>query len=71
MRFRLVWYITREENKYEAHYTHEYFGNEEAIWRLWYALAKELGYPHVEVYSLDGRKQTPEEGMHTFTDYSV
>lgn len=71
MRFRLVLYRTNDENKYYAYDRHEYLGDKDATWYLWYNLVKELGNKHVEVYSLDGIKQHPEKGIHGLMDYSV
>ena len=70
MRFRLVHYDTQEGNKYVADRRHEYLGDREAIWHLWFTLAKSLGKKHVEVYSLDGRKLEPEKGITAMTDYT-
>lgn len=71
MQFRLVLYKTKEENKYEAEERFEYLGNRESIWYLWYAYIKEMGYPHVEVYSLNGIKQKPEDGISGLQYYSL
>ena len=71
MQFRLVIYRTKEENKYYADDRHEYLGDRDAIWYLWYAFTKELGYKHVEVYSLDGTKQHPEKGISGLTGYNL
>lgn len=71
MRFRLVHYVTREQNKYQAENRHEYLGDGKAIWNLWYLLHREMKYPHVEVFSLDGTKLEPESGLHAMQDYNV
>lgn len=71
MRFRLVVYKTQDGNKYAANERHEYLGDREAIWHLWFTFAKTLQFPHVEVYSLDGRKLDPEKGLNAMSDYSV
>ena len=71
MRFRLVLYRTKEDNKLYADNRHEYFGDKAAIWYLWYAFTKELGYKHVEVFSLDGIKQEPEKGIAGMIEYSI
>lgn len=61
--FRIVWYETAAENKYEADRRHEFLGGREAIFTLWYTLTSRLGQRHVEVYSIDGRMQKPENGL--------
>lgn len=71
MRFRLVVYLTHQDNKYEAEERYEYLGDRDAIWHLWFTFAKTLQFPHVEVYSLDGRKMEPEKGLCHMSDYSV
>jgi hypothetical protein len=68
MQFRLVFYNTKSENKYDAEYRYEYFGNRESIWYLWFTL-KDSG--HVEVFSLDGRKQEPEKGISGLVGYNI
>lgn len=70
MRFRLVFHDTQEDNKYAADRCHEYFGSREAIWNLWFMLAKTLKKKHVEVFALDGAKQEPEKGFHGLVDYN-
>jgi hypothetical protein len=54
--FRLCWYETKEENKYSTEDRYEFIGSRDAVWKLWYNLHRVQGYPHVEVYSLDGHK---------------
>ena len=71
MRFRLVFHNTNEENKYAADARHEYLGDRDAIWHLWYVLVRQIGKKHVEVFSLDGTKQRPEIGLHGMSDYNV
>lgn len=71
MRFRLVVYETSESNKFMAEERHEYLGDRNAIWKLWFMLVKQLNKRHVEVYSLDGTRQKPENGLAGMTDYSV
>lgn len=68
MRFRLVFYDTKEEKKHLAKRRHEYLGDLEAIWYLWLNL-KDKG--HVEVYNLMGEKQKPEEGYYGMVDYGL
>ena len=70
MRFRLVWYVTKEDKKYSAKDIHEYLGDVHVILCLWHVLKKELNYNHVEVYSIDGRKLEPEHGIHGMIDYN-
>ena len=64
MRFRLLWFRTKEENKYEAQEVQEYLGDKKDIWLLWYTL-KEIGWPHVEVYHISGYLCEPEKGILT------
>lgn len=71
MRFRLVFHDTNEENKYAANDRHEYLGDREAIWHLWFLLTRTLGKKHIEIFSLDGTKQQPEVGLHGMCDYNV
>jgi hypothetical protein len=71
MRFRLVLHDTQSDNKYDATSRHEYLGDRDATWHLWYTLAKVLGKKHVEVFNLDGTKLDPEKGLHLMTDYNV
>jgi hypothetical protein len=73
MRFRLVVYNTTDDNKYKADTDgrHEFLGNREAIWFLWFTLTEKLGKKHVEVFSLDGTPQKPELGFHGMSDYNV
>ncbi len=70
MRFRLVFHDTQDDNKYAANKVHEYLGDREAIWQLWYMLTKTLKMKHVEVFSLDGTKQEPEKGYPGLVDYN-
>jgi hypothetical protein len=65
-----MWYKTKSENKFDANEKHEYLGDRESIWNLWYRLTKILNEKYVEVYSLDGRRQTPELGLQGLIDYS-
>ena len=69
--FRVVWYKTKDSNKFHADDRHEYLTDREGAFTLWYYLNKELGYPHVEVYSLDGVKQEPTKGINGLSGYSV
>ncbi len=64
MRFRLTWYDTQSDCKYDAEgeHRHEYLGSSRAIWSLWFLLVKKFGHKHVEVFSIDGTKQEPEKG---------
>lgn len=68
MRFRLVHYDTKEEDRYAAEDIHEYLGSREAIWHLWYLLAEKLKHRHVLVYSLNGAPQKPELGINGLAD---
>lgn len=69
--FRLTFYDTTKDNKYEATDRHEYLGNKESVFKLWYLLTKVLGKKHVEIFSLDGQKQNPESGLLGLTDYNL
>lgn len=71
MRFRLVFYDTDEPNKYEADARFEYFGDINAIWKLWFTLTKHLNEKHVEVFNLEGQKCAPEKGLAGMIDYNV
>lgn len=71
MRFRLVFHDTPEDNKYAANNRHEYLGDREAIWHLWFMLTKTLNKKHAEVFSLDGRKLEPEKGLNGMVDYNI
>jgi hypothetical protein len=62
MRFRLTFYKTLSDNKFDSDNRFEYLGDAESIWNLWFLLTKTLNYKHVEVFSLDGVKQKPENG---------
>jgi len=64
MRFRLVWYVTNNDNKYHADDRFEYLGDRDGICRLWYELIRQ-GNRHVEIWTLDGTRQTPELGLNT------
>lgn len=68
MQFRLTFYKTTSKNKYDSETRHEYFGNRESIWYLWFILKDE---GHVEVFSLDGRKQEPEKGISGMIGYTI
>lgn len=68
MRFRLVWYITLADNRYESTERFEYLGDRHEIWRLWYQLKRICGYPHVDVYNLSGMLLKPEEGIQAMID---
>ena len=72
MRFRLTIHCTRSENKFESEpdFRHEFLGNAADVWFLWYTLTN-LGYPHVEVFSLDGRKLDPAKGINEMIDYNI
>ena len=71
MRFRLVAYLTKDENRYSTEHRIEILGDRESIFNVWFTYAKELSYPHVYVYSLDGRRLEPNKGIHEMTDYSI
>lgn len=71
MRFRLVAYLTKDENKYSTEHRIEILGDRESIFNVWFNYTKELSYPHVYVYSLDGRRLEPNKGIHEMTDYSI
>lgn len=63
--FRLEWYDTRSENKFDAHESRrfEWFGSRESIYQLWYTLTHVLGHKHVFIYNLHSVIQTPEKGL--------
>ena len=72
MRFRLVWYDSNTDSKYDAAARFEYLGSCDAIWHLWFLLSKTLGKRHVEVFNLAGERQQPQRGVRNgMTDYSV
>lgn len=71
MRFRLVIYDTTEDNKYAAERRHEFLGDKDAIWFLWYTFSKIEGKKHIEVFNLAGDKQHPENGSNGMVDYNV
>ena len=71
MQFRLVLYKTKEDNKYSAKDMYEYLSNRDEIYYLWYVFSKEMKYPHVEVYALNGIKQEPEDGINGLHYYSL
>lgn len=71
MRFRLVFYDTNDENKYATESRHEYLGDRDAIWYLWFLLTRTLGKKHIEVFALDGTKQNPDIGLHGMSDYGL
>lgn len=73
MKFRLVWYYTDSDNKYDSNDRFEIFGDRDSIWRMWYVLTRELtrNNKHVEVYSLDGTKQEPEKGICGMIGYNL
>lgn len=50
---------------------YEYLGDRDAIWHLWFMLARTLDKKHVEVFALDGSKQSPEFGLSGMSDYNV
>lgn len=69
MRFRLVLYDTDKDNKFEAEFRYEYFGNQQSIWNLWWLLTNSLHKKHVEVFNLAGTKCNPGRGE--MPDYNV
>ena len=71
MRFRLVIHDTKDENKYTADRRHEFLGDRDAIWFLWFTFAKTMGKRHVEVFNLAGDKQRPEDGINGMSDFNV
>lgn len=71
MRFRLVAHLTKNENKYDTERRIEMLGDRDSIFNVWYTYTRELGYPHVAVYSLDGRKLDVSKGIYEMTDYCV
>jgi hypothetical protein len=73
MRFRLVWYKTGSDNKWDAHTDrrHEYLGDLHSVWALWFMLTDKLGEKHVEVFNLQGRPCQPEQGLYGMVDYNL
>ena len=71
MRFRLVAYLTKSEDKYSTDDRIEIIGNRESIFNVWFTYTQKLKYPHVDVYSLDGRKLDPNKGIQGMPDYCV
>ena len=71
MRFRLTLHDTLEDDKYLARASYEFFGDRDGIWFLWFTLTKKLNKKHVEVFSLDGRKLSPELGISYMSDYNI
>lgn len=69
--FRVVFYATRYANKYEAEDRHEYLCDREAAFRLWYELHVVQAWPHVEVFTLQGTRQVPEQGLTALTGYNI
>lgn len=70
MRFRLLYYDTREDSKFKADKRYEYLGNAESIWQLWYILTFEQDKKHVEVYNLEGTPMRPLLGLEGMADYN-
>lgn len=70
MRFRLVWYITQDDNKYDSQDRYEFFGDRHSIYNLWFVLKRTLKNKHVDVFSLDGKQQEPENGFPGMIDYN-
>lgn len=70
MRFRLLFYETKEANRFAAERRLEYLGDQEAIWQLWFMLHKGQGWPHVYVFNLAGEKQEPGHGIYALHDYN-
>lgn len=59
---RLVWYVTKRPDKYEADKHPEYLGSFEHIRMLWTALDL-AGWPHLEIYTLSGSRLDPSNQM--------
>ena len=61
--FRVEFYDTKSDNKYDGD-LHEYLcDNRNAAWHLWYNLKLYANAKHVDVYNLHGIKQEPEKGV--------
>jgi hypothetical protein len=63
--FRLVWYNTKSENKFDvisSDQIHEYLGNVHSIFSLYY-LIKDAGFTHVEVYNFRGNLMDMTKGV--------
>jgi hypothetical protein len=61
--YRLEFYDTDSDNKYDAQEVCEYLGDNVSIFRLWFYLAKVLNKKHIEIYTMDGIIQHPENGL--------
>ena len=70
MRFRLVVYVTDEENKHLANEVHEYLGDRDAIFFLWWTFAKVQKKRYVEVFNLAGHRLNPENGLAALQDFN-
>lgn len=66
MRFRLVCYNTKMDDRREANNAYEYLGDAESIFFLWHTLSKDM--PHVEVFNLAGHKLDPRNGIYAMVD---
>lgn len=71
MRFRLVIYDTKSDNKFDAERRYEILGDRNAIWFMWFTLTREQKYKHVEVFHINGAKLQPEKGIAGMEDYSL
>lgn len=69
--FRLVWYKTKSDNKFDSDFRCEYLGSRDAIFSLWITLHKELNYPHVEIFDLTGIKQDPNSGLAGVVGFNI
>lgn len=72
MKYRIVVYWTKEENKYEAETVSECFcANAESVFMFWYALKKEANLKHVEVYNLCGELQDLTKGIKSLVSHAI
>lgn len=62
--FQLKYYNTDSDNKYKSDYEQRfsYLADKQSIFQLYFILKYELKKKHVEVYSMNGIKQKPEDG---------
>lgn len=61
--YRVVVYVTTDENKYKADEILEYIATSRtAAWYLWFKLQRMCGM-HVEVFRKDGTKCNMEDGV--------
>lgn len=69
--FRLVWFDTNSDNRFDAERRYEFFGEKQSIWTLWFLLTNDKKAKHVRVYSLDGVLQKPEFGINGLVGHNI